>query len=488
MRKSSFTIVGVIVLYMILWLNRAHAAVIYVDKDESCPGSGTSERPYCTIQRAFDVVRPGSIVRIRNSTTPYDERAVGSNSGTSSAPITVEPDTGHRPILTYSGRNAQAGAIEIRDADYWHIRGLTFDGSGRQTSRYAVLLYALSRDITGHQIAHNTFRYWGGTGENTNGAAAVNLRPSFSKRFNNLYVTNSMISNNVFEYNAHEAIRLTKTRNITVGHNNIRHVRCGRKSDGRAGATGIKDSQDSVGNVIQNNIVHDHQRSEDCLLPNQGFATYAGIYCDTGPTGGQVTGNTVYNIDQGVRGNRNPSATGLGSVGIYLESRCQDWRVHGNLVYNIGRFGLRNGSRSTGAANRNSWTNNTVYGVGTTALLVATGRNVTVKNNILVHNNANAAIEVTATAVENGPHIINHNLYWDMQDGTKVGRWGDDATHDLATWRRSCGCDEVALSLNPLFMNTSAGSEDFRLGESSPARTAGEGGRELGASPSALTR
>ena len=66
-------------------------------------------------------------------------------------------------------------SIEIRDADYWQISGLTFDGSGTQTSRYAVLLYAYTRDITGHRIVQNTFRNWGGTGENTKGATALIL-------------------------------------------------------------------------------------------------------------------------------------------------------------------------------------------------------------------------------------------------------------------------------------------------------------------------
>jgi hypothetical protein len=460
--------------------------VIYVDKGNSCPGSGTSNSPYCNIQAAFNVVRPGDVVRIRNSTTPYDERAVATRSGTSSAPITIEPDVGHHPTLTYSGRSAQAGAIEIKDADYWHIRGLTFDGSDSQTSKHAVLLYAYSRDITGHRIVQNTFRRWGGTGENTKSAAAVILRPSWRKGFNNYFVKDSVISDNAFEHNAHEAIHLTKARNVIIEGNTIQHTKCGRTSDGRAGATGIKDSQGSFGTVIRNNVVRDHQRSEDCLLPNQGGTTYAGIYCDTGPTNGEITGNVVYNIDKGLRRKNNPRATGLSSIGIFIESQCHDWRVHGNLVYNIGFFGLRNGSRDTGDPNRTAWTNNTVYGVGRTALWIARGRNLAVKNNILVHDRANAAIELMTTAVDQGPHSIDHNLYWDMKDGTSVGRWGDYSTRNLENWQTACKCDRTALSIDPLF--TSASVEDFRLGSSSPARGIGEDNKDLGVYPSVLTR
>jgi hypothetical protein len=129
-----------------------------------------------------------------------------------------------------------------------------------------------------------------------------------------------------------------------------------------------------------------------------------------------------------------------------------------------------------------------VYGIGRTGLWIARGRNLTVKNNILVHDRANAAIELTSTAVDQGPHSIEYNLYWDMRDGTSVGRWGDYSTRNLGNWQSACNCDRTALSIDPSFMSVSAGSEDFRLGSSSPARGVGEGNKDLGAQPSALTK
>ena len=178
MRRIKTKFAGLFIFGSLSCLTTVQAAVIYVDKDKPCPGSGTSNSPYCNIQAAFKVARPGDVIRIRDSATPYDERAVATRSGTSKAPITVEPDVGHHPKLRYSGRNAHAGVIEIRDADYWQISDLTFDGSGTQTSRFAVHLHAFTRDITGHRIVQNTFRNWGGIGENTKGAAAVRLSRS----------------------------------------------------------------------------------------------------------------------------------------------------------------------------------------------------------------------------------------------------------------------------------------------------------------------
>ncbi len=430
----------------------------------------------------IEAVGGRSGVRIRDSSAPYDERAVAHRSGTSTAPITVEPDVGHRPRLRFSGRNAQTGVFEIRDADNWHIRGLTFDGSGSQTSRYAVLLLAYSRDIAGHRIIQNTFRHWGGTGENTNSAAAVMLRPSWSGAgFNNFSVKNSTIMDNTFAFNAQAAVHLWKTKNIVVERNTIQYMKCGRKSYGVAGATGIKDGEFSVGNIIRHNIIHDHQDSEDCPLPDQGFAIYSGIYCDVGSTDGEVSGNVVYNINRGHGSSDNTRGTGVNSIGIFIESRCHDWRVHRNVVYNIGTYGLRNGSTRTVDANRTEWTNNTVYGISRTALWIARGTNLIIKNNIFVHSRATAGIEFTDIAAAQSPHTVNYNLYWDMESGTKVGRWDDHTTRDLTKWRQLCKCDPKALSSNPLFVSLVFGSENLRLSSSSPARGVGEGGIDLGA-------
>ena len=178
--------------------------------------------------------------------------------------------------------------------------------------------------------------------------------------------------------------------------------------------------------------------------PETGGAKYVGIYCDTGSTRGQVIGNDVYNIDKGHSENTNPRATSVSSVGIEIESRCHNWRVHDNLIYSIGMHGLRNGADSTGDPNGTIWTNNTVYDIHRAALYIARGRNITVRNNILVHDQSNASIQLTKTAVSQGPHSIDHNQYWDMDDGTKVGKWGDYRTLNLANWRQACKCDSAA--------------------------------------------
>jgi parallel beta-helix repeat protein len=465
--------------FLILGLTTSQAATIYVDKDNPCPGSGTSTNPYCAIQNAFNKVTAGDTVRIRTAASPYSESAVLTVSGTPANPIIIEPDSGHMPTLRNSGANAQTGVIRLTDTDYVTIRNLTFDGTGVQTSRYAIAVYANTRNIVGITITGNTINNWGGTGENTLASAAIIFRPAYSGgAYLNWHVTGT-ISGNKITNSAHGGIRLTRTKDAVVENNIIIGMRCGRKSDGNRGADGIKDTNESAGSEIRNNRISDHANSADCPLSDGPTGDmYTGIYCDVGPTKGLVEGNEIYNIDAVFTGT---GSGGVGSAGIFIESRCHDWIVNRNVVHHIGTYGIRNGSPSTGDPNRTRIMNNTIAYIRDRAIWVRRGYNLTIKNNIFQHNNATAAIEVHSTAVGQGPHTIDYNLYWDNGSGSKVGRWGNFNTVDLAVWKNVCSCDSNALSLNPLFV----GPVDLRLTPSSPARGAGESQVDLGAYQSA---
>ena len=50
----------------------AQAAILYVDKDNGCPGTGTSQAPYCRIQNAFNAA---SCARQSNLSFQYATRS-----------------------------------------------------------------------------------------------------------------------------------------------------------------------------------------------------------------------------------------------------------------------------------------------------------------------------------------------------------------------------------------------------------------------------
>jgi hypothetical protein len=462
------------------WLTAAPAAIIYVDKDKPCPGSGTSTNPHCSIQKAFDKVIAGDTVRIRDSVTPYDENAVLRTSGAQNNPIIIEADIGHNPTLRYTGYGNQHAPIEIFDADHVTVRNLKFNGFGTQTSTFAVLAFANSRNMTGITINGNRFENWGGTGNNTLNASAVGLRPSYNGGYNNFRVT-ALVSGNTFANNAGTDIRIVKNSDTVIRLNTSTGLKCGLNSTGYREAQSIKDSQGSSRTLIEKNIIQNFEGSAACTItPTAKFHIYVGIYCDTGPTNGIVRENEVYNIDS------NGSASGSNSVGIFIESKCSNWTVHGNIVRGIGQYGIRNGSITTGNPDNTIITHNTVSGIAQrNALIVFRGNTLTIKNNIFVTGSeANSAIEFAPSASLIG-HVIDYNLYWDMKNGTKIGRWGDYTTRDIGKWRTSCNCDARSLSAHPMFMSLISGSEDCRLSPLSPARGAGERGVDIGAYQSA---
>jgi parallel beta-helix repeat protein len=212
--------------------------------------------------------------------------------------------------------------------------------------------------LVGITIGGNTINNWGGTGENTLAASAIIFRPAYSSgAFLNWRVT-GVISGNKITNSAHGGIRLTRTKDAVVENNIITGMRCGRKSDRNRGADGIKDTNESTGSLIRNNRISDHVNSVDCPLSDGPSGdTYTGIYCDVGPTNGLIEGNEIYNIDASSSGT---GSGGVGSEGIFIESRCHDWIVRNNIVHHIGTYGIRNGSPSTGDPNRTKIVNNTI--------------------------------------------------------------------------------------------------------------------------------
>ena len=108
----------------------ARAAILYVDKDNGCPGTGSTSNPYCSISNAVNAVKAGDTIRIRNAATPYNETIETNKSGTSGSPITVEPDAGHNPTILNNGNGSQCATFWIYDANYWTIQNLNFDATG----------------------------------------------------------------------------------------------------------------------------------------------------------------------------------------------------------------------------------------------------------------------------------------------------------------------------------------------------------------------
>ncbi len=437
------------------------AATRYIDQDNptcSDTHSGTSRRPYCSIAAAFRDLRTGDTIRIRDSRRPYRAGVASSRPG----PITIEADAQHHPTLTVGSSNA---IIRLIDASQWTIRNLTFDGQGQEI-QYGIFVNAKSRDVHRIDIRQNRFVNLGGSTGQLKKPMAVRFTSSKWRKHkpnqNNYYVSDSTIADNVFDNCAHGGILLAHTKNVTIANNQMVNFRCGRFGDGRVGVQAVKIAMSSLDTVIRGNRIGDFQPSQTCSVPpgkhpktgKLSRPKYVGIYCDVGPQRALVTDNVVYNIDAG-RARPAPHRQGS-SIGIFVESRCADWRIHNNLIYNIGTYGFRNGSRSTGYADRTEFTNNTVYGIAGNAISIRKGENLKIQYNIL-SNYAGVGIDfVNYTKCERSgrkcritnqtkafhqkSHEINSNLFWQGKPSGPIATWFNNRKKlDLPSWLATSG-------------------------------------------------
>lgn len=480
-------------------------ADIYVDNHMPCPGSGTSSTPYCSIQNAFNAtLNPGDKILIRNGT--YNENAVLNNkNGTSSNPISVGPYPGENPTLTYIGNGSQKAVIQLVDSSFITVQNLRFIGTGVWTSWSAVWAYTTGNhgDVQGITVTGCTFKDWGGSeAQGVTGTRTLAFTNGGSGAHPSTIVKNSSITNNTLTGCRADPIKVNGASYITIAGNVITGTVCGKGFDGSVGNTGIHLGSDTAAGYpannatnisIRDNIVHDSQNPTSCGLISSGSRVaydWRGIWLDQNVDIGRGNNNTIYNIA--------PSKTDgawsgvcsscFSAVGIETESRCDDWVWRENIIYRIGHTGFQNGSYSTGDPNRTQYINNAVYSTGRYGIDIARGNTLTIKNNA-IYAASTAQIRVQATAINQGPHVIDHNGYYDSATQTKVGQW-NSGTLSFSPWKTACqgvagqaDCDSHSLNNNPLFVSTTPGSEDFHLRSTSALIGTGDGGVDMGAYP-----
>lgn len=489
MRKFLLTILFLLVA------SPASAAILYVDRDNSCPGSGTTGSPYCSIQNAFDVVNAGDSIRIRDSASAYDANSILTRSGTVGSRIIIEPDTGHNPTIRYTGSGAQTGAITIQNASYITIQNLTLNGSGVFTSRFGIYLNASTGDINGVQILNNTVTNWGGSAAQATTAierGAIGLSGGFcAPCVPARQVRGTIITGNTISDSRQTAIFLQHASDTVIESNTITGIKAGKDFDTGLQTLGIyvSDATDggSTGTIIRSNTIRDFElRTSDSStgISHTGGAydTEAAVWCDVGPINGLVELNTIYNINYSSGTPQDYDRNHMESQGVFIEAGCAGWTVQKNVIYNIGGTGIRQRvNRDPSVAN--NYLRNTIYNIGHNGIEMGnsggaggTG-NAVIKNNIVM-NSRDAQIQFDDPT--GSTFTINYNLYF-TNIGGSVGNYAGSGTASFAAWKSACSCDANALNTNPLFVSTTVGSEDFHLQLSSPAIGAGESGVNMGA-------
>ena len=472
------TVLGSLALLLIWTAAQADAVqVLYVDRDSICPGRGTSQEPYCSIQQAFDRVTCGQRIRIRQSERPYDENAVAHTpSCTEAERIIVEPDTGHTPILRYSGNGSPDGAIELRDVDHWTVQHLTFDGRGVSTSDTAIEIAASTRAISGVHLLHNTIRNWGLTPLDNRAVRAIYVH---GNRQTGVTANHVVIRHNTLTQIRTNAMRIEGTQHAIIEDNTLSQLKCGWHTADSFKHEAIKitsgqtrSRSPSNGTLIRRNHIHDFQSLQACLAeygPAAGRPVFRGIYCDVNADDGRVVGNLIHTMSPGL------TQANL-TRGIYIESRCDRWEVSENIVYDVAGVCFR----ISASGHTVKLTNNVCYNAGL-GIDYRGHDEVTITNNIIYLTRPKARVIRLDQRAVNAPYRIDHNLYFNRA-APLTFRHGKNNAGPLL-WKLLCQCDVHSQNAAPQFIHIEPHHKDFHLQPSSPARRAGTAGVDIGAYP-----
>jgi Right handed beta helix region len=124
----------------------------YVAPSGSDSARGTAERPWRTIQKAANTLRPGERALVRAGT--YREDLILSRPGTASAPITISAHPGERVVLQPAASEGDTYPVRIRTS-FVRLRGFVIE-LARGTSSTNVYFEGSAHDV---ELAANEIRY-----------------------------------------------------------------------------------------------------------------------------------------------------------------------------------------------------------------------------------------------------------------------------------------------------------------------------------------
>jgi parallel beta-helix repeat protein len=226
------------------------------------------------------------------------------------------------------------------------------------------------------------------------------------------------------------AIRIDRSRQVTVEGNDISGNTCVDSGEGRMKAEGIKIAQDSSGIRVVGNHIHDFV---SCPASGGLRRQMTAIYCDTGPSDSVALGNRIHHIGVSLRGQAG------NAQGIYIEARCNRWRVAGNVIEHIGSHGIRNASPSN-TNDGNVYQDNVISNIAEDGILLTGGTGIRLEGNVIGCYQG-AAIRMDRLG---GHHVGGDRNHYTQ--GERVARRGGQML-PLQGWRGLCGgCDPHATT------------------------------------------
>jgi hypothetical protein len=135
-------------------LARSRGRTFYVATNGSDSGPGTRDRPWRTVQHAFDRLRPGQRALVRGGTYVHDH--VVERGGTRGAPITVAAVPGERVVLHAASGGGDTYPLRITSgAAFVRVQGFVLERA-KGTSSTNVYFEGSAHDV---EVSRNEIRF-----------------------------------------------------------------------------------------------------------------------------------------------------------------------------------------------------------------------------------------------------------------------------------------------------------------------------------------
>jgi hypothetical protein len=134
-------------------LNPSTGRVFYISRTGSDSNPGTRKRPWRTIQKALQTLRPGQTGLVRGGT--YSEDLIMRRAGTPSAPVTVAAYPGEAVVLHSASSSGDTYPIQITGS-YFRLHGFVIEKAiGRSSCNIYLWSNAHHVEVSGNEIRYS---------------------------------------------------------------------------------------------------------------------------------------------------------------------------------------------------------------------------------------------------------------------------------------------------------------------------------------------
>lgn len=123
---------GISLILVLLLLGIHHwgySRAYYVATNGNDSNPGAESKPFGSLEKAIDVVRPGETILMRGGTYTPSNTIEIEKSGVEGKRIKLWAYTGEKPILDFSKSSASDNGLDL-EGSYWHLKGLIITKAG----------------------------------------------------------------------------------------------------------------------------------------------------------------------------------------------------------------------------------------------------------------------------------------------------------------------------------------------------------------------